>query len=549
MAETELKKGKHSMKTILEKVKKWFASVHSEIPAFCELCRTTTRLVVKTTKKRDTAIEKSAIKELRTKSKNAQIAFGGILLTVLAICFLRGCGDSKQPSSSHWVKNGNVKIQEGKSLTAEEAFARMVDSRLHQLAFVRGRPMEGEIWYNEIPIVTVFQVVEGGILVETERSSLSPEAGTRIFFVRTSRRYADGDKLATGFYRCIGMFSYMTTGGAKKTVHAFEELSQSLQIEIGKMVTKKQRESIEENIRQQNLAQEAQKHPTTAANWLKSVSRGIGKDVSDGCSPLLAHLKSKSYVYGIFRKQCEKELAKKLESIVGNKTNERSRLIVEAFAEWVFKEKIDTTKALLDRYMPTFKFNMLEKNLVVQKSLRDNVEIRYDKKIHFKAMEMQQKKDWLGLLNLGFDTEYKITEIKDDAAYWMTYDILMQKLSTYSLEVYIYPTGNAKPKFVRDMVDVEEFQIRTSGYGVDVLKCRDIPLNGENAFPMCVRESTKESDAAVKKLSEEFKSRKVKIVSEYRLPIDTEDEKAMKHRIEALKDEFCASYRRWIEEN
>jgi len=96
MAETELKKGKHSMKTILEKVKKWLASVRFEIPAFCELCRTATRLLVKTVKKQDSAIEKSAIQELRTKTKNAQVAFGGILLTVLAICFLRGCGDSRK---------------------------------------------------------------------------------------------------------------------------------------------------------------------------------------------------------------------------------------------------------------------------------------------------------------------------------------------------------------------------------------------------------------------------------------------------------------------
>ena len=48
MAETELKKGKHSMKTILEKAKKWFASVHSEVPAFCKLCKVTIFLITKT---------------------------------------------------------------------------------------------------------------------------------------------------------------------------------------------------------------------------------------------------------------------------------------------------------------------------------------------------------------------------------------------------------------------------------------------------------------------------------------------------------------------
>lgn len=108
MAETELKKGKHSMKTILEKAKKWLASVRFEIPAFCELCRTVTRLVVKTVKKEDSAIEKSAIQELRTRTKNAQIAFGGILVVLTSIMFIRGCGNS-QPQSGIIHADGDLR--------------------------------------------------------------------------------------------------------------------------------------------------------------------------------------------------------------------------------------------------------------------------------------------------------------------------------------------------------------------------------------------------------------------------------------------------------
>ena len=92
MAETELKKGEHLMKTILEKVKKWFASVRSEIPAFCKLCKVTISLIAKTVKKQDASIDKSAFAELRTKMLNAQIAFGGVLVILTAIVFARGCG-------------------------------------------------------------------------------------------------------------------------------------------------------------------------------------------------------------------------------------------------------------------------------------------------------------------------------------------------------------------------------------------------------------------------------------------------------------------------
>lgn len=79
------------MKTILEKVKKWFASVHSEAPAFCKLCKVTICLITKTIQKQDTSVDKSAFAELRTKTPNAQIAFGGVLVILMAIVFARGC--------------------------------------------------------------------------------------------------------------------------------------------------------------------------------------------------------------------------------------------------------------------------------------------------------------------------------------------------------------------------------------------------------------------------------------------------------------------------
>ena len=96
MAETELKKGEHVMKTILEKVKKWFASVRSEIPAFCKLCKVTISLIAKTVKKQDASIDKSAFAELRTKTLNAQIAFGGIVVAILLVLLMRGCGNPRK---------------------------------------------------------------------------------------------------------------------------------------------------------------------------------------------------------------------------------------------------------------------------------------------------------------------------------------------------------------------------------------------------------------------------------------------------------------------
>ena len=84
------------MKTILEKAKKWFASVHSEVPAFCKLCKVTIFLITKTIKKKDTSVDKSAFAELRTKTPNAQIAFGGIVVAILLVLLMRGCGDPRK---------------------------------------------------------------------------------------------------------------------------------------------------------------------------------------------------------------------------------------------------------------------------------------------------------------------------------------------------------------------------------------------------------------------------------------------------------------------
>ena len=86
------------MKTILEKVRKWLAAFLSEMPAFCELCKVVVRLIAKSVKKQDATADKSAFAELCAKSKNAQVAFGGALIVLVAVLFMLGHSDSRSES-------------------------------------------------------------------------------------------------------------------------------------------------------------------------------------------------------------------------------------------------------------------------------------------------------------------------------------------------------------------------------------------------------------------------------------------------------------------
>lgn len=242
--------------------------------------------------------------------------------------------------------------------------------------------------------------------METKRSMPNPEDG--IFFVHTARRYADGDMLAIGFYRYVGTFSYITTGGASKTVHAFEDLPLQLQRELDRMATKRVREVIEEGIREQNAEQEAQKHPTTADAWIKYALADKRYD-NINFEHIYRTLKNKSYAFEVFREHYKAELAK----IPRDAPDFRQyyRTVVQVFADWVFMVKVDTPKSLLNRFMPTIKF---------------------DGKYSEKEVKLQREKDWLGLLNLQYGGSRPLNKIEDDVAYWLVYDFLMHDLASHA---------------------------------------------------------------------------------------------------------------------
>ena len=539
---------------------------------FVQLCKVVGELLKKLIRKEDVTSEKALVITLQKQTVKSQIVVGAISMVLLFVVF-RSCGNSSPRESKPdaaptpygnstssvsnrntvSVPNGEMEVKAEQAVkmprTAQEAFARKVNPTLSQLAFVRDRPVEGEIWENNIPTITVRQTVDDGVLAETELSSLTPERGTSVFFVRTSRRYADGDKLATGFYLCTGMYSYITIRGANKTIHAFAELPQSMQQELYAIATKKQQEMRNLENRRKQITEEEQKHPTTVDGWVRSIFRGVGIGDWGGdfdFGGAFNHLSSKSYVFGLFREHYKNDLKKRTANAKDKR--EYQRIIVQTFANWAFQTKINANMVFLDKFMPTLRFDSPDNMLVLQKSLHDKVEIRWDRKYIAKLSELQKKHDWLGLLNLGLDTGHQLKEIKDDVAYWLLYDELMRKLISRPNKVYVYAEGDAKTKFVSDSVDVNEFRIRKDARssGVGAWK-GEISFN--QATQIYVREDSMQCDRMLHKLEDDFAKRKKKIVSENRLPIDPEDEKTMRKRIEDLKVEFKTAYEKWLEEN
>ena len=156
-------------------IKKWLLDLKSETPIFVQLCRTIVKLIKKVIRKEDVTIDKAQAIALQKQTVKVQILLGACAVTLLFVVF-HGCGSSSSDESRPNTTSApfdkiesSAKQSNTMPRTAQEAFRKKVDSTLSQLAFVRGRPAEGEIWENNVPLITVLQTVDGGVLAEMRR--------------------------------------------------------------------------------------------------------------------------------------------------------------------------------------------------------------------------------------------------------------------------------------------------------------------------------------------------------------------------------------------
>jgi len=97
------------------------------------------------------------------------------------------------------------------------------NSNLFAVLYISPVPIESNCIYSllgESQRLYVLQSIDDGILV-THSSQLLL---SKIIFIKTKKKYADGDILQNQFLRSIGHKKYMSTIGAQKTVNAFQYL-------------------------------------------------------------------------------------------------------------------------------------------------------------------------------------------------------------------------------------------------------------------------------------------------------------------------------------
>ena len=550
----------------MEDAKQWKA----ELSAFVLLCKSCIRFLAKKFQKEDTAVVAEDILNLQRRSRKIQLVICGSAVLLL-ILIMRGCGSQE---SDERVTSGtqSKSIQTNGSsrgkLTAQEAVARIVNVPLWKLARVIEAPSPGEIWENTAPMLDVLQVIDGGVLVETRMGESDSSGKTTVFFVRTSRQYADNDKLTLGFYMCTGMKSYTTASGVTKTVHAFEELAESLQNEMRMVLAHREKEQAaarkmaeakerEERKRQEKEQAEARKkadeeyrlkelqereHPSSPEEFLSRVFHGNERvDLVQHRASVAFEQLRHEFVWQIFWSQNINKINAMHDAVnkahVADKKGEYHFQCVLLFAKWLYANGCNSNQSFLDKFMPLLHFDKLDENLVIQKSLRGQVEVRYDRQFVKELTELQKKHDWVGLINIAFkDSNLRLTEMPKDIARWVTCNRAISRLSKLPIKAQIV----SNEKLVWETIDKAGFRINDLG--------RDQVLRFDTKTYVHIDYGRKAPKNPLSMLRDDFMQKKTKICDEYKLSMQpNENEKEQK--IKALEDEFVKAYEHWIETN
>ena len=312
---------------------------------------------------------------------------------------------------------------------AKQDVGRIVSAPLWQIARIVNPPCKGEIWENDAPLLTVLQVVNGGVLATTRQSVLDSEPRTKIIFVSTSRMYADGDALATGYYRATGTMSYKNVLGAQNTVYAFEELSASEQREItairqdGAAVAaaqqqaaaerrrraeqsvefKKSKERIaaEEAVEKERLAREKQEREDAAeiaklnAEKDNRVAAMKATAEEEATRQKAEHAREMARL-AREREEQDKEDRKRIAAAKAEKRQADAKLAAE-----IQKERGRYAADALSALDFNFKHHC-----VIQRSIRKNVRVELVDPEWAKLADLQAKQNWLGLLGAIEGDEY-----------------------------------------------------------------------------------------------------------------------------------------------
>lgn len=304
---------------------------------------------------------------------------------------------------------------------ASQDVGRLVNAPLWQIARVIESPCVGEIWENNAPLLTVLQVIDGGVLATTRQSALDSEPRTKIIFVRTNRTYADGDALANGYYRATGTMSYQAVSGAQKTVYAFEELSASEQ----RGITAIRQDKVATVAAQRRVAEERQQRAEQSVEFKKSKERIAAEEAAEK-ERLAREKQERENAAELAKLNAEKDnrvaaLKAAAEEEANRQKAEHAREMVRLAREREEQDKENRKRIAAAKAekrqadaklaveiqkerghyaadaLSAFDFNF-KHHCVIQRSIRKNVRVELIDPEWAKLAEFHAKQDWLGLL-------------------------------------------------------------------------------------------------------------------------------------------------------
>lgn len=304
------------------------------------------------------------------------------------------------------------------SSEALSALSRLEKESLYEMALVRGRsPVTGATYgYPEGNILKVQQVIgDGKVLVVMD----APVNATRAIVVKTWRSYVDEDRLAKGFYREAGKFSYENVLGASKTVYLFEEFSESVE---RKMFLLKQDSDAIQEARQREQA-ETQRGERIDEELQKSKAR-IAAEEAAVKAKLEADAKAQENALELARLEREKQ--ERINELEAKHAQEQGKLKPK-----IQLEREEYAKTMLS----TFDFN-IKHRYFVQRSIRKVVKsIQVTDPLWLKLVELQTAQDWLGMLSAVEGDEL------DEYPKAKVIDAILKDLKNQEFEIFVEAEG------------------------------------------------------------------------------------------------------------
>lgn len=309
----------------------------------------------------------------------------------------------------------------------ETPVGKLVNESLDGFGYSVRVPVEGEIWELGSPSMKVLQVVKGGVLVT--RNTYSSEAPSKNFIVRTSRRYADDDILAPGYYRAIGTVSYQSVIGAQLTVYAFSEIAPDEQQAIiafkqdktavaaaRRQAAEERRRRVEQTVefkksKERIAAEEAAEKERLERERIERENAAEIAKLTAAKDNRIAAMKANAEAEANLQKaEHAREMARLAREREEQDAENRKR-IAAAKAE---KRQADAKLASeiqkeRGRYaadaLSTLDFNF-KHHYVTQRSIRKNVCVEISDPLWKNLANLQLKQDWLGMLGAMEDEEY-----------------------------------------------------------------------------------------------------------------------------------------------